>query len=229
MVAWGVSEGADNAFKICSYELGVMIIPTEPKRFPLPFTADSRRYRLKAAGLNAPDRPWGSGAVRERLLGANDCEMPARANIAECHSYLEKILRGEAAVAGGAPPTLLRQTFGELVSAPAAAAGQGAAAAASARMTHEGVNTSFGGPRAQQNHRAADEAPPRICLFLNLQPANGAIKAEHDRAVCTLWAGLSQLEGLVDSLFKGLWIGGVDGKMGHSELVARDMGILNLT
>lgn len=180
-VAWGVSEGA-RCFRVCSWELGVMIIPARPKRFPLPFTANSKRYRFESSSA-PPDRPWGTGAVRERLHGSGEAELAARQNVSRCIRHFEDIVAVGSTAA--TRPTILRQTFGELVE-----------------------------PRQTESDGAT-----RICLFLDLH-SNG----NHDDAVRSLWAPMAQLGDLVDTLFKGVWIGGVDGTMGHSELVCRDMG-----
>jgi hypothetical protein len=214
-VAWGVNEGA-SCFRVCSWELGVMIIPARPKRFPLPFTANAKRYQLES-GSAPPDRPWGTGAVLERLRGQGDAELAARANVARCIVCFEAIVSaggsGGSSARGG--PTILRQTFGELSSATSRSA------AAHASSAGDGQAAAAAG--------GTDGTLPRICLFLDLRAAANSSCGKHDESVRTLWTAMTQLGGLIDSLFNGVWIGGVDGTMGHSELVARDMGFSGQT
>ena len=165
-VAWGVNEGA-SCFRVCSWELGVMIIPARPKRFPLPFTANAKRYQLES-GSAPPDRPWGTGAVLERLRGQGDAELAARANVARCIVCFEAIVSaggsGGSSARGG--PTILRQTFGELSSATSRSA------AAHASSAGDGQAAAAAG--------GTDGTLPRICLFLDLRAAANSSCGKHD-------------------------------------------------
>jgi hypothetical protein len=209
--AWGVREGGPRFSTACyrciAWELGVVIIPSKPALFPLPFTSNYKKYNLSGSTTEPPDVPWGPTHIRERIAGSGGAETAARMDVARSAMALKDCCDGDAHFFNMAPVTVLKdKTFGELVWTHRA--GASAAGAAAATVT------------------APVQRLPRLLLFIDLQVV-GSEKTEHDDAFVALWRSLCQLGPLTNKRFGGLWVGGVDKSGRHCGLVAHDMGIAN--